>query len=168
VNYYGVHDFIKKHIGTFNNKNKITLESWINKKINNKKNNKLILQLDIEGYEFEVINNVSEETLRRFKIMIIEFHDFNNLRNFFGFKVFSGVFNKILLNHTIVHAHGCNCADYTYINDHKIPKIIEFTFIRNDLIKYKKKIKYNLPHSSLDFKNLSEKKDIYLPKIFYK
>jgi len=168
VNYYGDHNFIKKHIGTFNHKTKITLDSWINKKINDKKNNKLILQLDIEGYEFEVINNVSEETLKRFKIMIIEFHDFNNLRNFFGYKAFNEVFNKILLNHTIVHAHACNGAHYTYINNHKIPKIIEFTFIRNDLIKYKKKIKHNLPHPFLDFKNLSEKKDVYLPKIFYK
>ena len=107
-------------------------------------------------------------TLKRFRVLIIEFHDFNYLRNFFGYKIFNDIFDKILTNHTIIHAHSCNDSDYTYINNYKIPKIIEFTFIRNDLIKSKKKIEYDLPHPTLDFKSLPHQKDLYLPKIFYK
>ena len=168
VEYFDRHDFKKKHLNTFNNEKNITLDSWVNEKIVDKKNDKLILQMDIESNEFAIIYNASMETLKRFKIMVIEFHDFNNLRNFFGFKIFNDVFDKILKNHTIVHAHPCNGSGYTYINSYKVPKIIEFTFIRNDLIKSKKKIDYDLPHPDFDFKNLPQKKDLYLPKIFYK
>jgi hypothetical protein len=124
--------------------------------------------MDIENQELPVIYNTSMETLKRFRVLIIEFHDFNYLRNFFGYKIFNDIFDKILTNHTIIHAHSCNDSDYTYINNYKIPKIIEFTFIRNDLIKSKKKIEYDLPHPTLDFKSLPHQKDLYLPKIFYK
>ena len=168
VDYFGIHDFKKKHLNTFNNEKNITLDTWVNEKILDKNNDKLILQMDIENQELPVIYNTSMETLKRFRVLIIEFHDFNYLRNFFGYKIFNDIFDKILTNHTIIHAHSCNDSDYTYINNYKIPKIIEFTFIRNDLIKSKKKIEYDLPHPTLDFKSLPHQKDLYLPKIFYK
>ena len=43
---------------------------------------------------------------------------------------------------------------------------MEFTFINKDIIKYKKKINYKLPHL-LDSKNVKNKPDVKCPKIFY-
>ena len=34
----------------------------------------LLLQMDVEGAEYPILHEVSEETLAKFRIMIIEFH----------------------------------------------------------------------------------------------
>ena len=35
--------------------------------------------MDIEGSEYEVINNLSNDSLRKFNIMILEFHHFEQI-----------------------------------------------------------------------------------------
>lgn len=160
------YNFLKKNISSFNNSNNITINKWI--KNNIKKSNKdFILQMDIEGSEIAVLNNIDEKNLKKFKIIIIEFHNFDYLGTKLGIKIYDDIFSKLLNNFTICHIHPNNCSDYCYIGKYKIPKVMEFTFLNSQLVKSKKLINKKLPHP-LDFKNVENKKDISVPEIFYK
>lgn len=167
VNYKGKHDFIKKNLNCFNDKKNITLESWINKKIHNKSNNKLLLQIDIEGCEIEVFYNISEECLDRFKIIIVEFHHFEEIFTSLGLKIYNDIFNKILKTHNIVHIHPNNNSSTLNFLNNEIASLYEITFINKKECKYVKKIRHNYPHN-LDRKCIKSLKDIRCPEIFYK
>jgi hypothetical protein len=47
----------------------------------------LILQMDIEGAEWHVLLNVSRDTLRRFRIIVIELHDLERLMDKHAFVI---------------------------------------------------------------------------------
>jgi hypothetical protein len=167
VNYNGKHNFLKKNLNCFNNKKNITLENWVNKKIYNNRNNKLLLQMDIEGSEIEVLNNVSDDLLNRFKIIIIEFHHFEQIFTSVGLKIYNDLFDKILKTHNIVHIHPNNSSQTFNFLNNKISALNEITFINKKDCKYVKKIKHNLPHI-LDHKCAKSLNDIKCPEIFYK
>ena len=167
VNYNGNHDFMKKNLNYFNNKNNITLETWINEKVKDKSNDKILLQMDIEGSEVEVLYQADSNLLERFKCMVIEFHHFNEIINELGLKIYSNIFDKILKTHFIVHIHPNNNSNISIINNNKIPGTLEITFINKKITKHIKKISYNLPHE-LDKDCVQNKTHIKCPEIFYK
>jgi hypothetical protein len=167
INYNGKHDFIKKNLNSFNDEKNITLETWINKKISNKLNNKLLLQMDIEGSEIECLYNISQDCLSRFKIIIIEFHHFADLFTSLGLKIYNDLFNKILKTHNIVHMHPNNASISVNFLNNEISGLYEITFINKKNCKYIKKIKHNLPHK-LDRKCEPSLPDIKCSEIFYK
>lgn len=167
VDYNGKHFFLKKNLSSYNDLKNITLDSFIaNNSIINKSSN-LMLQMDIEGAEIENLLSVSEETLKKFKVLVIEFHNFEGLHNISFLKLYHSVFIKILKYFTIIHIHPNNFGKVVYLNNMKVPDIMEFTFIRNDLMRYRKNIKYSLPHSE-DKKNSEKDEDLTLPVTFYK
>jgi hypothetical protein len=170
VNYNGKHDFTKKNLNSFNDDKNITLENWINEKLlpsNNKLNNKLLLQMDIEGSEIEVLYNLSLECLDRFKIIIIEFHHFGDIFKPVGLKIYNNLFDKIFKTHNIVHIHPNNISNSLNFLNNKISGLYEITFLNKKNCKYVKKIDYNLPHK-LDCKNVPSLIDIKCSEIFYK
>lgn len=123
--------------------------------------------MDIEGSEIEVLYNISQECLDRFKIIIIEFHHFDEIFTSLGLKIYNDIFNKILKTHNIVHIHPNNFSYTLDFLNNKISGLYEITFINKKDCKYEKKIKYNLPHR-LDSKNFPSLIDIKCPEIFYK
>ncbi len=156
--------FIKKNLNSYTDTTNITLDFWVN--TCTKDNSNLMLQMDIEGSEIDVILNSSIKTLKKFKILLIEFHDFNFLKTMFGIRILNNVFDKINKNFTICHIHPNNCCGYARFANYKIPKVMEFTFIRNDLIIDKKKTLNKLP-LEIDKKNYPNKSEVYLPDIFF-
>ena len=157
-------DFLKKRLSSKNNNNEITLENWMSIKLNNNNRN-LLLQMDIEGSEYEVINSTSSEYLKLFKILIIEFHYFEKLTNKLNYNIFSNCIKKILENFEIAHIHPNNCNGTFNLFDEKIPTAIEVTFLRKDLCKKKENIKI-LPHK-YDQKNVINLPEVKLSKRWY-
>nr|WP_321356779.1 hypothetical protein [uncultured Draconibacterium sp.] len=156
-------NFLKKFIGPVTNEDYITMDDWVESSINNKSSD-LILEMDIEKSEYLSILQMSEVLLKRFRIMIIEFHLLDYLWNEQFFKTASAVFDKILKYHTCVHIHPNNCFDISRFKGIEIPPVAEFTFLRNDRI-LSKHPQTKFPHS-LDFDNTSKKK-VILPKRWY-
>ena len=158
--------FIKKFLGSINNKKYIKLENIVND-LSIKKG--LLLQMDIEGSEYEVLSSESIETIKKFKVMIIEFHNLKNLftSNFFG--IYRSIMEKIFLSHSICHIHPNNSGIVYDKDGIEVPDTLEITFIRNNLINECLNIRSNkkLPHE-LDAPNIKEKKDIVLPAIWFK
>jgi hypothetical protein len=161
------YDFVKKNLNCHNDNNNITLKNWIINKIKNKKQqNRLLLQMDIEGSEIKILNQSNDNLLKRFSILIIEVHYLNALSTKSGLKLFNKFFSKILKNFYIYHMHANNCCGLNKIYEYNIPTVIEYRFINKKLIKFKKLVKYKLPHK-LDYKCVADKKDIKIPSFFY-
>ena len=158
-------NFEKKFLGSISNEKFFTLKDWITKKTKSK--NDLILQMDIEGFEYEVLINTEEKLLNRFRIIVIEFHNLEKLTEEFAFKFISAAFEKILKTHMVVHIHPNNtvkhlCRKYKGL---ELPSVMEFTFLRKDRIKTFTKIE-RFPHI-LDRPCTKKRADFILPDVWH-
>lgn len=72
--------FIKKFIGTINDEDLITMDNWV-ASANINRDSDLLLQMDIEGHEYASILSMSNDLMKRFRIIAIEFHDLHKLWN---------------------------------------------------------------------------------------
>lgn len=156
--------FIGKYIGIGSDDDFVTLDNWVESSLPGTHSD-LLLQIDIEGYEYEVFLSASESLMRRFRIIVAEFHSLDQLWNRRFFKVAGGVFDKILQTHTCVHIHPNNYAGVIKKKGIEIPQVMEFAFLRNDRMK---NLSYHrsFPHP-LDYDNNPFGASIVLPKGWY-
>ena len=159
--------FLKKYLSSETNEENITLSDWILKNSITKTEN-VILQMDIEGSEYEVLTYESSQTLANFSLLIVEFHKFENISNPVFCKMLNSIFDKIYQNFKICHVHPNNFSGIYNFKNIKIPSTIEVTFIRNDLVLAEKSENgIVLPHS-LDQKNVKTLPNINMPEIWWK
>jgi|TARA_B110000971_G_C19895926_1_gene447649 hypothetical protein len=150
-----VNFFKKKVIGNFlENKAKlfeptITIDK-IFKEINFKK---IIFKCDIEGSEYEIIDEFIKYQ-DRIGLAVIEFHNLDR-----DLKEFNEGVKKILKYFTIVHIHGNNNS--TLLKHINIPCVPEITFINNKYIKEKRSGNKNFPIESLDYPNKISEDDLF-------
>ena len=156
------YEFLKKNLGSYVDQETITLDEWIN---DTKVNKGILVQMDIEGSEYEVINNLTKDNLKKIKVMIVEFHHFEQVITKIGYKVIENVLKKILKYFDVAHIHPNNCCGILKMNKTIIPSTLEITFLNKKLTLKKEKIN-NLPHK-LDFKNIKGVDDIFLDKSWY-
>ena len=126
-------DFTKKFVGAISNDDFMTLGNWVNSS-KLEPDSDLLLQIDIEGCEYEVFLSMPDSLLHRFRIIVVEFHQLAQLWSKPFFNIASTAFEKILQTHTCVHIHPNNYCGYLDVNGLKIPRVSEFTFLRNDRI----------------------------------
>lgn len=155
--------FTKKFLGTENKDNFITLDEWMDSTSNS--DGDCLMQMDIEGYEYGVLLNTSEKNLEKFRILAIEFHNFDAIVERTGYELIKHVFKKLLKTHSIVHIHPNNYYSPLEYLGYQIPPVLEFTFLRNDRIKNSAP-NLGFPHI-LDLKNVKQIKDYDLPKCWY-
>jgi hypothetical protein len=167
VNYSGNHHFIKKNINTYNDKNNITIQQMISEIEELKTNKNLLLQMDIEGCEIEALLSTDQDTLKKFKILVIEFHHFEYLSNPTILKIYNDIFDKLLKDFTICHIHPNTACGTTILNNRKTPVLLEITFLNNEELLKKEPINYKLP-CDLDTKNYETDEEIILPEYFYR
>lgn len=156
-------DFEKKYLGPFESEIFLTLESWIKDKAPNKSD--FILQMDIEGAEYGVILNTSSEILKKFRVLIVEFHELDTLYDKVGYDLINLAFTKILKDFEVVHIHPNNWSPPIEYQDIAIPPIMEFTFLRKDRISTRTPAT-SFPHR-LDHTNVPSNKDFALPGCWY-
>lgn len=155
-------NFIKNFLGCTNAGDFITIDNWVIDS-NVSESSDLILQIDIEGYEYEVFLSCSDELMKRFRIIVAEFHFLEQLWNEPFFNIASRVFDKINETHMCVHIHPNNYSGIYKKSGLSIPSLAEFTFLRKDRISSCKPAK-KFPHP-LDFDNTANK-TIILPDCF--
>lgn len=125
--------FLKKYLGAFTQGEFITMENWVNQ-MNPDFTGDWLLQIDIEGAEYEVLLNMPEQYLRQSRIIVIEFHKLDYLFDLEFYNIASRVFQKLLNEHTCVHIHPNNSATAVSSDGIEIPKTLEFSFYRNDRV----------------------------------
>lgn len=158
-------DFEKKFISTKIGEPFITLEDWVSRKSKALGMGDLVLQMDIEGGEYDAIISASPKLLKMFRIIVIEFHMLDEMI-FDRLDFFGSVFRKITEDHRVVHLHPNNCCASLTFNGVEIPRVLEVTLIRNDRIKDVIE-RSDFPHR-LDRKNVSNNPELRLPDIWYK
>ena len=142
--------FVKKYIAATDNGGYLTLDTWVRNSLSDRGTD-LLLQIDIEGGEYEVFLNTSDELMSRFRVIVAEFHELDALFSEPFFSFASRTFEKILQTHCCVHIHPNNYYPPVTVDGIEIPPIAEFTFARRDRIDGET-FAHRFPHP-LDFDN---------------
>lgn len=156
--------FTKKFVGAFSNDDFMTLDRWVDS-VSLSKHSDLMLQMDVEGSEYEVFFSMSEALMERLRIIVVEFHALNQLWDKNFFKIASRVFDRILYTHSPVHIHPNNCCGSLKKKGLDIPVAMEFTFLRRDRI-LRPRYEQQFPNC-LDCDNV-DKAGLVLPECWYK
>ena len=152
--------FEPHYLGIFNQDPFTTLDAWINRHAPG--NSDLILQMDIENAEWGVLANVSEENLRRFRIIVIELHAMDRILDSAFHR---DVMRRLLQTHHVVHAHPNNSSPIITARGVSIPPLIEMTFLRKDRAEVTGHATH-FPHD-LDIVNVPGQPEMHLPRNWY-
>jgi FkbM family methyltransferase len=123
--------FVKKGLGPTANRDFVSLSDCIDKF---PKDSDLILKMDIEGAEWDVLNNLESATLQRFQQIIIELHGIHQFNNDLQFSKITSSLEKLAANHQIVNLHANNWAGFEIIANVPVPDVLEVTYLRKNLL----------------------------------
>ncbi|MFS4458483.1 hypothetical protein [Bdellovibrio sp. HCB2-146] len=147
--------FMQKGIGDHSNKFMQTLNEYIDQYVI-PHGGRWILKMDIEGDEWNVLNQVDLPSLSMFDQLIIEFHHWRDDRD-----VYRKVYEKLFKNFCVVHVHANNHAPLLKDDCHQIPEVLEITYLRRTSNLFFQANKESFP-TSLDFPNDPTQPDIEL------
>lgn len=156
--------FTKKFVGVTSDEEFMTLDDWVTLSIPNY-NSDLLLQIDVDGYEYEIFLSASQSLMKRFRIIVAEFHQLHHLWSKPFFSLASRVFEKILETHLCVHIHPNNCWQSIEKDGLSTPPVMEFTFLRKDRA-LETSYETKFPHP-LDYDN-TDKPSLILPNCWYR
>ena len=145
----------------------IDLETWVTEFLPNQGVDAL-LQMDIEGAEYKNIIWCPSEILRRFRIIVIEVHRMNYLRDpTVTLEILEPFFSKLATEFVCVHAHPNNCCgeEILELNGMNIPAVLELTLLRKDRLQAAngaRVLSPMLPHPKDIRGNMPSKKPIVL------
>ena len=135
--------FFKKNIGNKND-DKTTNLDFLFERYNN-----IFLKMDIEGWEFEWLLQLTQDKLQKIKQIAIEVHGVND--DSWNFKQTDKIdcFNKLNEKFYLIHLHGNNNGGI----QNNIPDVLELTYLNKNVLNYiPEKNKKKLP-SNLDYPN---------------
>jgi hypothetical protein len=155
--------FDKKFVGATDHEPFFTLASWKDKYLRGYSGG-LLLQMDIEGNEYGVLLNTTDQLLAQFRILVIEFHFLDRLFDRFCFDIVSSCFTKILDSFYVAHIHPNNSRGSVRKGDVEVPRVMEFTFINKRRVGSTKP-QTVFPHR-LDMPNIPAR-DLVLPRCWY-
>jgi tetratricopeptide (TPR) repeat protein len=124
--------FDKKFVGGASSGTTISLGDWMELRLPKGYQSDLLMQMDIEGSEYEVLLESTPDTLRRFRMIAIEFHSLGGLRQKDRAKVMMAAFERLLDDFWVVHIHPNNCCGSVIMAGVELPRVMEITFLRKD------------------------------------
>lgn len=130
----------------------ISLADWVRKEA--PLEGDLVLQIDIEGAEYQALLATPDEILNRFRLIVIELHDLEIMMtskySALGLEEF---LKKVKSLFEVVHIHPNNNRRVTIHEGIELPSVIEMTLLRKDRFsKFASAEKVQLPHP-LDSQN---------------
>jgi len=156
--------FDRKFIGASDQGNFMTLATWKDKYLSGYPGD-LLLQMDIEGGEYEVILSTPPVLLASFRVIVLELHSLERLFDPFAFGIMKSCIEKLLSHFFVVHAHPNNCSGMLRHNDIEIPEVMEMTFYNLDRSS-PGPYRLDFPHA-LDVDNCSCRPPMALPGCWY-
>lgn len=157
ANYLNFLKFLKKKNVTLHKLRvvkKIKYKNDINlKKIfQNIDNDKNLLKIDIEGSEYEIIDEIVKYQ-SKINMLIVEFHWINKKK-----KLFTKSIKKLKKIFDIIHLHANNYRPLKHSED--IYDVLEITMINKKINKYRKNFRVNFPIKKLDYECFPNHKKI--------
>ena len=129
------HSFQKMFLGSRSGRDRMRLEDWVARHRPDGLPGDLLLQMDIEGSEYAVLIDTPATVLRRFRIMVIEFHSLEWLCTKFGCTLLAAIFDKLLADFVVCHLHPNNYKPAQRFDTIEIPPVMEFVFLRRDRVR---------------------------------
>jgi hypothetical protein len=136
--------FEKKMIGDGTADSFMSLESWVNRTAPS--HGDLMLQMDIEGAEYEVLLGTNRSLLDRFRIIVLELHWLDRYLLGDNRTQLSNLMDLLLKNHVICHLHPNNVCAPVNMLGRLVPPIIEVTLLRKDRLVEIMSNKQTYPH----------------------
>ena len=154
-------EFDKLFIGTETAGDYITLADWVESK--GVGDTDLILQMDIEGAEWSVLESIPLNMLQRFRIIVLELHYLDQMMsNSLSIKRVDTVFRKLIQEFVPVHIHANNACDPIHYIGLEIPPALELTLLRKDRFSVTKNRHPVQVPNPLDVRNVEHVKEIRL------
>jgi hypothetical protein len=129
-------EFVKKFLASTSDAETglITLDDWCRDALDGIDTDTpdMLLQMDIEGAEYEVLHSVPDRLLQRFRIIVIELHRLHQLADRFSFGFMDAALRKLLRTHAVVHLHPNNHRQTLRYAGVEIPSHMEVTLLRRD------------------------------------
>jgi len=126
INYYKnkLHFFQIGITGSNNHKNNMKTLNEILRDNGHLDEKKMILKMDVEGFEWDVINGLSDDILKRFKYITLELHLDNNPPDFHY-----NVIKKLSKFHQAIFIRFNNAGNLIQFGNNKICSLIEITYM---------------------------------------
>ena len=157
-------EYKKKFIKSYSDQKSINVNTWIENSLPIEEEN-MLLQIDIEGSEYEVLHAITEKNLDRFDVVIIELHNLHMVNNQIFYQYFISCLEKIKKHFEVFYLQPNNCCGVSNFDGLIFPNILEITLLSKK--KIKKKEKLNPLNKNLQIKNIIEKDDIILPDYWF-
>lgn len=151
-------DFLPLNLGLSTGGRSISMRDWIARF---DRAGDLILQMDIEGAEFDIIPTILRRDLARFRIIVIELH-LNRLHDHAVRRSVMRTIRALQRDFETVHVHPNNCCGVRELVGLAIPRVIEVTLLRRDRLPARPRRPSPLPHP-LDRPNVGEKPELRIP-----
>ena len=154
--------FLQKMLGSSTNSldDEISLKELTSNFFPNGKS--LVLQMDIEGGEYEVLNSVSEGDLISFALILVEFHHLHKLnKNSAWNSEIKGAIQVLERDFLLIHSHPNNAGGFFLWKFRKYPKVVETSWVRKSLVEDVRG-HASLPHP-LDRRNDTLAEDLGFP-----
>ncbi len=156
--------FTKKYLGAHNDATFMTLEKWVRESWEYDLGGDLLLQMDIEGAEYETLLATPDSILKKFRIVVLEIHDMELWGLPACYKIADALINKLRQHFVVVHHHPNNHQSIVSVNGVEFPRVSELTLIRKDRCQIIEPAT-QIPHP-LDAPCGPRYPDIVLPKSF--
>jgi hypothetical protein len=87
-----------------------------------------ILKIDIEGDEWRVFEEATNDELTKFSQIVCEFHHFSRVANDEWYKRAYQVLRKLSQSFAVIHVHGNNVASWANVGSVPFPELLEVTY----------------------------------------
>ncbi len=129
----GLQTFRKLWLDDRTAENSITLDQWVSEEESG--THDLILQMDIEGAEYRTLMGVTQQLLRRFRVIVLELHGLSVQHNTrFIEDTVSPLTTRLDQDFVCVHAHPNNAGGSERLDGFgvEVPRVLEVTLLRRD------------------------------------
>jgi hypothetical protein len=124
--------FVRKFLGDTDKGQFMTLASWVAATDPDPEAD-LLLQMDIEGAEYATLAAAPRDLLRRFRMIVIEWHHLPSILTKPRFLAPAlAVAEKLREDFVTVHLHPNNVSGSVEIEGQMIPRVVEATLLRRD------------------------------------
>ena len=122
--------FLKRYVGVSDTDTDIEINRWI------ASGQALtpMLQMDIEGGEYDCLLALSPQQLKALRIIVLEIHHVGAWRSPPFFRIATSFVTKLLTDFVVVHLHANNTAHTFAAARRQVPAVIEVTLLRRDRV----------------------------------
>lgn len=122
----------KKLVGFATSSNELTLNYFFNDEAY--MNKRFIVKMDIEGSEWEVLRNLSDDQIDRIDQLIVELHDVILMIKTGRIRYLIECLEKISRRMLVFNVHGNNASEYGIFLNAFLANVVEVSFINRRLV----------------------------------